>query len=482
MAKNGKPTVRDKIKLADVAALVPYLRNARTHTEEQVQQIAASIKEFGFTNPVLVDDKGMIVAGHGRVMAAKSIGMKQVPCITLADLSETQIRAYIIADNKLALNAGWNEDLLSEELEALKSDGFDLSMTGFTDEELVDLLDLEGEGGKGEGDDEGPKFEPHIYDAKAIIGAAQQHFREAGFPYHRHPMFWCMQELNRLAGLQDSQLLTTTRGYQIADTFHPHRFHATAVGKRSPFDLFNDEKGFRVALEKQLDMHGIIPNGYFSMLGLASNTQACSNFRPGFACYLYREFCRDGGTILDTSTGYGGRLVGFMASKLDGRYIGIDPNTVTHKSNTLMAKAMGFEDRVRLINKPAEDVSDKEIKTGSVDFAFTSPPYFAKEIYSDEATQSRERYKTFEEWRDGFLLNTLALTHRALKKGAHCAMNIADVRIKTKEYPLVQATRDCAQKVGLKIVEERQFDLGGRMGVDLEEFPAYEPVIVMVKE
>lgn len=480
MAKNGKPKIeiRDKIKMVPLSDLKPYEKNARTHSKEQIAQVAASIKEFGFTNPVLIDKSGGIVAGHCRALAAASLGMNEVPTITLSDLTPTQVRAYIIADNKLALNAGWDEELLGAELLDLKSEGFDISLTGFDDDELAKLLDDDKD--EKDGDDE-PKFEPHIFDAKQIVGAAFAHFREAGFPYHKHPLFWCMQELNKLAGLQDQQLLNSTRGYQIADTFHPHRFHATAVGKRSPVDLFDDDKGFRVALEKQLDMHGSIPDGYFSMLGLASNTQACSNFRPGFACYLYREFCDDGGTILDTSTGYGGRLVGFMASKLDGYYIGIDPNTITHKSNTLMAEAMGFKDRVRLINKPAEDVQEREIKSGSVDFAFTSPPYFAKEIYSDEPTQSRERYKTFEEWRDGFLLKTLALTHRVLKKGKHCAINIADVRIKSKEYPLVQATRECAEKVGLKVVEERQFDLGGRMGVDLEEFPAYEPVIIMVK-
>ena len=120
--------------------LIPYINNSRTHSEEQVAQIAASIKEFGFTNPILIDKGNSIIAGHGRIMAAKKLGMKKVPCIVLADLSETQIKAYVIADNKLALNAGWNDELLAVELEQLLDSDFDLDLLGFSDAELNELL------------------------------------------------------------------------------------------------------------------------------------------------------------------------------------------------------------------------------------------------------------------------------------------------------------------------------------------------------
>lgn len=99
--------------------LIPYARNSRTHSPEQVQQIAASIREFGFTNPVLVDENGGIIAGHGRVLAAQLLDMEEVPTITLAGLTEAQKKAYVIADNKLALNAGWDFDMLKIEIEAL---------------------------------------------------------------------------------------------------------------------------------------------------------------------------------------------------------------------------------------------------------------------------------------------------------------------------------------------------------------------------
>jgi ParB-like chromosome segregation protein Spo0J len=120
--------------------LIPYARNSRTHSDEQVAQVAASIREFGFTNPVLIDGEGGIIAGHGRVMAARKLGMADVPCIRLAHLSDAQKRAYIIADNKLALNAGWDEEILALELLDLRGEDFALPLSGFTSEELEQIF------------------------------------------------------------------------------------------------------------------------------------------------------------------------------------------------------------------------------------------------------------------------------------------------------------------------------------------------------
>jgi len=128
-----------------IESLIPYVNNTRTHSIEQVTQISSSIKEFGFTNPVLIDDNGGIIAGHGRVMAGKKLGLTEVPTITLTGLTDTQIKAYIIADNKLALNAGWDEELLKLEIEGLNADGFDIDLLGFSVDELADIdIDLDG--------------------------------------------------------------------------------------------------------------------------------------------------------------------------------------------------------------------------------------------------------------------------------------------------------------------------------------------------
>ncbi len=127
-------------KLAAVTGLIPYARNARTHSDAQVAQIAASIREFGFTNPVLVDAEGGVIEGHGRLLAARKLGMAEVPTLELSHLSPAQRRAYVLADNRLALSAGWDEDLLRIELGELQADGFDLALTGFDLDEITGFL------------------------------------------------------------------------------------------------------------------------------------------------------------------------------------------------------------------------------------------------------------------------------------------------------------------------------------------------------
>lgn len=129
----------DTIEQVSIEKLIPYARNSRTHSDAQVAQIAASIKEFGFVNPVLIDESDGLIAGHGRVMAARKLGIDEVPCIRLSHLNENQKRAYIIADNKLALNAGWDDEMLALEISDLQDAGFDLELTGFSDEEIEKL-------------------------------------------------------------------------------------------------------------------------------------------------------------------------------------------------------------------------------------------------------------------------------------------------------------------------------------------------------
>ena len=128
------------VESIDIESLIPYARNSRTHSDSQVAQIAASIKEFGFTNPVLIDGDGGIIAGHGRVMAARKLKLAEVPCIRLEYLSETQKRAYVIADNKLAMNSGWDNEMLKLEFADLTEQGFDLDLIGFSEEELTEIL------------------------------------------------------------------------------------------------------------------------------------------------------------------------------------------------------------------------------------------------------------------------------------------------------------------------------------------------------
>jgi len=146
----------EKIEQWAIDKLIPYARNSRTHSDAQVAQIAASIKEFGFTNPVLIDGEGGIIAGHGRVIAARKLGLSEVPCIRLEHLTEAQKRAYVIADNRLALNSGWDTEMLKVEFADLQELGFDLELTGFDLDEIKELLAPVGTEGLTDPDDAPP--------------------------------------------------------------------------------------------------------------------------------------------------------------------------------------------------------------------------------------------------------------------------------------------------------------------------------------
>jgi ParB family transcriptional regulator, chromosome partitioning protein len=129
-----------KIKQTLLANVIPYASNSRTHSDEQVSQIAASIKEFGFNNPILLDGDNGVIAGHGRVLAARKLGLDKVPTIELSHLTDTQRKAYVIADNKLALNSDWNMPVLALELHGLNGEGFNLDLIGFDADELTEIM------------------------------------------------------------------------------------------------------------------------------------------------------------------------------------------------------------------------------------------------------------------------------------------------------------------------------------------------------
>jgi ParB-like chromosome segregation protein Spo0J len=161
---------KPKIEMMRTADLIPYARNSRTHSEAQVAQIAGSIREFGFTNPILIDSENGIIAGHGRVMAAQKLGLDKVPCIRLTHLTDTQRKAYIIADNKLALNSGWDEAMLGLELSDLREADFNLGLIGFDADEIEQALNPEGpnfapgtEDDQGKLDEKNPIECPHCH-------------------------------------------------------------------------------------------------------------------------------------------------------------------------------------------------------------------------------------------------------------------------------------------------------------------------------
>lgn len=321
-----------------------------------------------------------------------------------------------------------------------------------------------------------------MFSASQMIDAAFDYHRAQGFPYRDISPAMAMKELQELADTEGKALISTRLCYQVADTFHKHRLHAAANGMSSPFDSFNDDKKLRKAIRLELKLAGkprIFAGG---MMTLVNGTQACSNFRPGFASYLYREFCPDNAVVLDTSTGYGGRMLGAVASQKVSHYIGIDPNVPTYQANIEMIEKLQLRSLMEftLYNLPAEDV-DPELVRERCDFSFTSPPYFAKEIYSTDETQSWKRYSTGERWRDGFLKKMIELTFAALKHDTHAIINIADVKVKNKTYPLADWTRELGVACGFEYVTTEKFPMMTRFGKGMADEVAFEPVIVFKK-
>ena len=158
MGANMIPT--KEMKLVDIEKLVPYVNNARSHSQEQINKLRSSIREFGFINPVIIDKDYGVIAGHRRILAAKEEGIKEVPCVFVDYLNEAQKKAYILADNKMALDAGWDEELLRIEIESLEEYGFNIELTGFSEEEISSLFDLNSEAKEDDIDIEGELNKP----------------------------------------------------------------------------------------------------------------------------------------------------------------------------------------------------------------------------------------------------------------------------------------------------------------------------------
>ena len=165
-----------KMELVSVTKLIPYINNARTHSADQVNKLRSSLREFGFINPVIIDKDYNIIAGHGRILAAKEEGIPEVPCVYVDYLTEAQKKAYILADNRMAMDAGWDEELLRLEIEALQAESFDVSLTGFDDQEIADLFkDEDGSGAKDDDYDLSAALEKAAFVEKGDIWTVGRH-------------------------------------------------------------------------------------------------------------------------------------------------------------------------------------------------------------------------------------------------------------------------------------------------------------------
>jgi hypothetical protein len=447
--------------------------------------VKRSLQRFGQRKPIVVRADGTVEAGNTTLKAALELGWPEIAAVPFAD-DEATAKAFALADNRTSeLGAFDLAALVAMAVDVQAADPGLLDAASFTAADLNALMaDVE----RVQIDDkeqDRAASEFTVFPAEQIAQAAFDHFRATGFPYCALPPHECMQMINRLAQVADESLLSTVTAYQVADTFHQLRFSVecmTADGGsfKTPVKAFESDRLLKRAIVLSMDRGNLTGTSLRSNgLMLVSGTRGAMNFRPGFALWMYRRFCPPGGTVLDTSMGFGGRLVGFLASA-GLLYIGIDP--LTHDGNMAMAETLGAKDRVEIHALPAEDV-DPALLANRCDFAFTSPPYFGKERYSDDPMQSWKRYPDGESWRTGFLEPMMRLQFAALKTGAVAAVNISDVTMHKRIYPLENWTVDAGKAAGFRYLGRDEFPLGHVMGKgESLDMVRSEPVFMFRKE
>ena len=300
-----------------------------------------------------------------------------------------------------------------------------------------------------------------------------KYWKKQGFPYYRSDKEFRQEQFDKFMKIDHMKSLDfNNRGFKfhngglsLAWSYHPHAFKVPCKGLECPYDVFNSEEKFTQGIRKVLKGTFFKKQSYEilmtnsekikqdirSILRRVTGSQMVSNFRPVTASALYSLFCEEGDTVWDMSCGWGGRLLGSIKSKIN--YIGTDPSTKTMKGLKEMAKTFGNKKYTyELLTMGSEDYKPKK---NSLDFAFTSPPYFDTERYSTEKTQSYLKFSNIEKWKEGFLRKTLDNVYKGLKNNKFMGLNVANVK---GQYDLFENdTIDIAESIGFKLVDT--FDL-----------------------
>lgn len=343
----------DQVERRSVASLVPYARNARLHSPAQVAQIAAAIVRFGWTIPVLVDEVDMILAGHGRILAAETLGIDEVPVIVARGWDEATKRAYVLADNKLAENAQWDEALLADELRALGELGVDLGQLGFGDDELAALA-------------------VDIAEAAAVApraGAMAEEFLVPPFSVLNARDGWWQDRKRQWIGLGIRSELG--RGDHVDDQDH-------TADLRGGLTFGTTTDPYRARGSK---FGKCLETGIGAAYGRAEVT-GTSIFDPVLCELLYRWFSPRGGSVLDPFAG--GSVRGIVAGALGRRYTGVDLRAEQVSANRAQAaEILDAEAGVAWIEGDSTKVVPE--LDSNFDFLFSCPPYGDLEVYSDHA-------------------------------------------------------------------------------------------------
>ncbi len=411
---------RLEVEYMAIDGLLPYARNSRTHSPEQVAQIAASIREFGFTNPILIDDQGTIIAGHGRLMAARLLELAEVPTICLSHLTESQRRAYVIADNRLALNAGWDMELLAAEVREIENAieqglvDFDLSILGFPEAEIADLIQAL----DGDSTNEAP--------GEGGAGSLADRFGIAPFSVLNAREGWWQGRKRAWLGLGIRSELG--RGENLI----PNGGGATSKAR---YDAQGPAKAYKTQGNAAGDQTGT------------------SVFDPVLCELAYRWFCPDGGAVFDPFAG--GSVRGVVAARLGLEYTGIDlrPEQAAANEHQWAMLADFDAPAPRWLVGDSRQTSQVLGDDGyQADFLFTCPPYADLERYSDDpADLSNMPYGEFLEAYRAILAQAV----QQLRPDRFAAIVVGEIRDKQGIYRnFVGDTVAAATDAGLAFYNE----------------------------
>lgn len=385
-----------KIIYRRINELKKHKNNARTHSKEQIEQIVSSIKEFGWTNPILIDENEIIIAGHGRLDAAEILELESIPCIVLSGLTETQKRAYLIADNQLALNAGWDIDLLQAEMDALKLDDFDIDLLGFGDD-FFSQLEKEIDTDHDQQELKAKMSEKFLIPPFSVFSARDGWWRE-------RKKYWLDFGIKSEVGRDDN--LAFSSSSQTTAVYDAKKKYENKVGRAVTWSEFLKEN---------------------PQLNSLSGT---SIFDPVLCEIAYRWFSPKNGIILDPFAG--GSVRGIIATVLDRQYIGCDLRKEQVASNQEQWINLNQETKFqpvwicgdsKHINEHAKDIE--------ADFIFTCPPYADLEVYSDNPNDlSTMDYPEFIKVYREIISKSISL----LKNNRFACVVVGEVRDKQGNY------------------------------------------------
>lgn len=416
-AQNKIAWPADKVERRPITDLVAHARNSRTHSKAQIDQIARSIKEWGWTVPVLVDEEGTIIAGHGRVLAAEKMKLSEVPVMVAEGWSDAQKRAYLIADNKLTENAGWDNAILAEEFATLRDLGFDTDATGFDVEDIDSLL--------GDLDDDSTHKPSSLTDDFGVAPFTVLNAREGWWQDRKRSWIalGVRSELGRGEARTSGQDLM--RGEHVVGSKGKTNGGVLMPSHTSGDPSFYAKKRHaEKELGKKLSTEEFLRDHYVP--DTAPTASGTSIFDPVLCELVYRWFSAPGWSVLDPFAG--GSVRGIVANRLGRAYTGIELRGEQVEENRDQGRTICPDNEPEWITGDAtkldESVGDREF-----DLIFSCPPYADLEVYSDDpADLSNMPYPKFLE----MYAKAIALAVDRLKKDRFACFVVGEVRDKGK--------------------------------------------------